>query len=152
MNEVIVKRPVGRPRGTTVGINERLERYRISERCAEFTDEILDFWVKVLRNEPVPVKVNGKPLKRNGKQVMDRPYTPEQQFMATDRLMDRAYGKAPAVAQVDQNRREVACTGSRCGGFPRIPTTPRGMSHPSPISSAEFMRPSATRSGIQSQL
>ena len=28
--------------------------------------------------------------------------------MATDRLMDRAYGKAPAAAQVDQNRREVA--------------------------------------------
>jgi hypothetical protein len=27
--------------------------------------------------------------------------------MATDRL-DRAYGKAPAAAQVDQNRREVA--------------------------------------------
>jgi hypothetical protein len=42
MNDVIVKRPVGRPRGTTVGINERLERYRISERCAEFTDEVLD--------------------------------------------------------------------------------------------------------------
>jgi hypothetical protein len=103
----LVKRPVGRPRGTTVGINERLERYRISERCAEFTDEILDFWVKVLRNEPVPVMVNGKPLKRNGKQVMDRPSTPEQQFMATDRLMDRAYGKAPAVAQVDQNKREM---------------------------------------------
>jgi hypothetical protein len=28
--------------------------------------------------------------------------------MSCDRLMDRAYGKAPAVAQVDQNRREVA--------------------------------------------
>jgi hypothetical protein len=108
MNHVVVKRAVLRPRGTTVGINERLERYRISERCAEFTDEILDFWIKVLRNEPVPVMVNGKPLKRNGKQVMDGPYTPEQQFMATDRLMDRAYGKAPVVAQVDQNRREVA--------------------------------------------
>ena len=27
--------------------------------------------------------------------------------MATDRLMDRAYGKAPAVAQVDQNKREM---------------------------------------------
>jgi hypothetical protein len=108
MNEVIVKRPVGRPRGTTVGINERLERYRVSERCAEFTDEILEFWVKVMRNEPVPVMVNGKPRKRNGKPVMDRPYTPEQQFMATDRLMDRAFGKAPAVAQVDQNLREVA--------------------------------------------
>ena len=39
---------------------------------------------------------------------MDRPYTPEQQFMATDRLMDRAFGKAPVVAQVDQNKREMA--------------------------------------------
>lgn len=43
MNNVIVKRGVERPRGTTVGINERLERYRISDRCAEFTDEILNF-------------------------------------------------------------------------------------------------------------
>jgi hypothetical protein len=108
MNNVIVKRPVGRPRGTTVGINERLERYRISERCAEYTDEILACWAKVMRNEPVPVMVNGKPLERDGKPVMDRPYTPEQQFMATDRLMDRAYGKAPVVAQVDQNKREMA--------------------------------------------
>jgi hypothetical protein len=108
MSDLIVKRPVGRPRGTTVGINERLERYRISERCAEFTDEVLDFWVDVLRNEPVPVIVNGKPLKRNGKQVMDRPYTPEQQFTACDRLMDRAFGRAPVVAQVDQNKREMA--------------------------------------------
>jgi hypothetical protein len=108
MSNVIVKRPVGRPRGTTVGINERLERYRIAERCAEFTNEVLDFWVKVMRNKPVPVMANGKPLKRNGKQVMDRPYTPEQQFMATDRLIDRAFGKAPVVAQVDQNKREMA--------------------------------------------
>ena len=60
-----------------------------------------------MRNEAVPVRINGKPLKRNGKPVMDRLYTPEQQFMATDRLMDRAYGKAPAVAQVDQNKREM---------------------------------------------
>jgi hypothetical protein len=98
---VLVKRPVGRPRGTTVGINERLERYRISERCAEFTDEILGFWVNVLRNPLVEVE-------RDGKKVMVRKYTVEQQFMATDRLMDRAYGKAPAVAQVDQNLREMA--------------------------------------------
>lgn len=108
MSDVIVKRPVGRPRGATVGINERLERYRISERCAEFTDEAIAFWVKVLRNEPAPVILNGKPLKRNGKPVVERPYTAEQQFMACDRLMDRAFGKAPVVAQVDQNRREMA--------------------------------------------
>jgi hypothetical protein len=108
MDKVIVKRPVGRPRRTTVGINERLECYRISERCAEFTDEAIAFWMKVMRNETVPVIVNGKPLKRNGKQVMGRPYTPEQQFMATDRLIDRAFGKAPVVAQVDQNKRQVA--------------------------------------------
>ena len=101
MNKVIVKRPVGRPRGTTVGINESLERYRISERCAEFTDEILNFWANVLRNPLVEVK-------RDGKKVMARKYTVEQQFMAADRLMDRAFGKAPAVAQVDQNRREMS--------------------------------------------
>jgi hypothetical protein len=101
MNNTIVKRPIGRPRGTTVGINERLERYRISERCAEFTNEILDFWVDVLRNPLAEVK-------RDGKSMMVRKYTVEQQFMASDRLMDCAYGKAPVVAQVDQNKREMA--------------------------------------------
>src|SRR6516162_1106282 len=101
MNDLIVKRPVGRPRGTTVGINERLERYRISERCAEFTDEVLNFWADVLRNPLVEAE-------RDGKKVMARKYTVEQQFMACDRLMDRAFGKAAVVAQVDQNRREMA--------------------------------------------
>jgi hypothetical protein len=70
MNEVIVKRPVGRPRGTTVSINERLERYRISERCAEFTDEILNFWANVLdacvrRSRPNPEFRRRQPLARN---------------------------------------------------------------------------------------
>ena len=101
MHEVIVKRPVGRPRGTTVGINERLERYRISERSAQFTDEILNFYANVLRNPLVEVT-------RNGKKLRVRKSTVEQQFMACDRLMDRAYGKAPVVAQVDQNLREMA--------------------------------------------
>ena len=94
-------RQVGRPRGTTVGINERLERYRVSERCAEFTDEVLNFYANVLRNPLIEVE-------RDGKKVMVRKYTVEQQFMATDRLMDRAFGKAPVVAQVDQNKREMA--------------------------------------------
>jgi hypothetical protein len=66
MNQVIIKRSVGRPRGTTVGINERLERYRISERCAEFTDEILNFYTNVLRNPVVEVE-------RDGKKVMTHP-------------------------------------------------------------------------------
>ena len=74
---------------------------QFSERCAEFTDEILNFWADVLRNPLVEVK-------RDGKKVMVRKYTVEQQFMASDRLMDRAFGKAPVVAQVDQNKREMA--------------------------------------------
>jgi hypothetical protein len=115
MNDVIVKRPVGRPRGTTVGINERLERYRISERCAEFTDEILDFWAKVLRNSLVEVE-------RDGKKVMVRKYTVEQQFMASDRLMDRAYGKAAAVAQVDQHLREMVVRKIHVTWLPPDPT------------------------------
>jgi hypothetical protein len=132
MSEVIVKRPVGRPRGTTVGINERLDRYRISERCAEFTDEILAFWVKVMRNEAVPVRINGKPLKRNGKEVMDRPYTAEQQFMATDRLMDRAFGKAPVVAQVNQNKREMAVRKIEVRWLPSDPSDPSNYIAPEP--------------------
>src|SRR5215467_8197736 len=101
LSDVIIKRPVGRPRGTTVGINERLERYRISERSAQFTDEILNFYANVLRNPLVEVT-------RNGKKLRVRKSTVEQQFMACDRLMDRAYGRAGVVAQVDQNLREMA--------------------------------------------
>jgi hypothetical protein len=115
MNDLIVKRPVGRPRGTTVGINERLERYRISERCAEFTDEVLNFWADVLRNPLVEAE-------RDGKKVMARKYTVEQQFMACDRLMDRAFGKAAVVAQVDQNRREMAVRKIEVRWLPPDPT------------------------------
>jgi hypothetical protein len=33
MHQIIAKRPVGRPKGSTMGIIERIERYRLAEKC-----------------------------------------------------------------------------------------------------------------------
>jgi hypothetical protein len=106
MVAILTKRRVGRPKATAVGVAERIERYHLAEKCAEFTDEVIMFWVSVMRNKQVAVYVNGKPLTRNGKQVTEEKYTVEQQFQATDRLMERAYGRPIQVMDVDQNTKE----------------------------------------------
>jgi hypothetical protein len=106
MVAILTKRRVGRPKATAVGIGERLERYALAERCAVFTEEVIQFWVSVLRNKQVPVYIDGKPLTRNGKPVTEQKYTCEQQFQATDRLMERAYGRPIQVMDVDQNTKE----------------------------------------------
>jgi hypothetical protein len=106
MVAILTKRRVGRPKATAVGVAERIERYYLAEKCAEFTDEVIRFWVSVMRNKPVAVYVDGKPLMRNGKQVTEDKYTVEQQFMASDRLMERAYGRPIQVMDVDQNTKE----------------------------------------------
>jgi hypothetical protein len=100
-----VKR-MGRPKGTLMGIDERLKRYRLSERCAEFTDEAIDFWQKVARNKPIRDK-EGNPLYNDDGTVMRR-YTVDDQFKAIDRMMDRAYGRAPQPMHVDQDTRELS--------------------------------------------
>jgi hypothetical protein len=48
MSDIVKRR--GRPHSTMVGLQERLERYRVAERCAEVTDEIIDFWISCFRN------------------------------------------------------------------------------------------------------
>ena len=101
-----VKRPVGRPHSTAVGIKERIERYKLAELCAEYTPEVVAFWGKVLRNEKVPVYFNGKPLLRKGKPVVEDKYTFEQQFACAKILMERAYGMPISVLDVDQTTRE----------------------------------------------
>jgi hypothetical protein len=106
MVAILTKRRVGRPKATAVGVAERIERYRLAETCAEFTEEVVAFWVSVMRNKQVAVYVNGKPLTRNGKPVTEEKYTVEQQFQATDRLMERAYGRPIQVMDVDQNTKE----------------------------------------------
>jgi hypothetical protein len=107
MVAIITKRRVGRPKATAVGVGERIERYHLAEKCAEFTDEIIGFWVSVLRNKQVPVYINGKPLRtKSGQPVTEDKYTVEQQFQASDRLMERAYGRPIQVMDVDQTTRE----------------------------------------------
>jgi hypothetical protein len=44
MHDIIAKRPVGRPKGSTMGIMERIERYRLAEKCAEFTPQVIALW------------------------------------------------------------------------------------------------------------
>jgi hypothetical protein len=72
--ELIEKRRVGRPRTTTVGIAERIERYRLQEKCAALTDDCIALWESMVRNANCPWVLR---------------------LAAADRLMDRAYGKPP---------------------------------------------------------
>jgi hypothetical protein len=72
-----------------MGIMERIERYRLAEKCAEFTPEIINLWTDVVRNKKLPIRLR---------------------LEAADRLMDRAFGRPAAEVQVDQTSREMALT------------------------------------------
>src|SRR6516165_9947316 len=85
--ELIEKRRVGRPMTTTVGIAERIERYRLQEKCAALTDECIALWTSMIRNPSCPWVLR---------------------LEAADRLMDRAYGRPAVAVQVDQSTREMA--------------------------------------------
>ena len=106
---LISRRPMGAPRTTNVGVEDRLLRYKVAELCAEATPEVIAFWIKVLRNEPVPVYVNGEPMRtKNGKVVKSPRYSCLEQLAATDRLMERAYGRPVTVAEVSEQRQELS--------------------------------------------
>ena len=87
MHDIIAKRPVGRPKGSTMGIMERIERYRLAEMCAEMTPEVIALWTDIVRNKKLPIGLR---------------------MQAADRLMDRAYGRPAVALQVDQTTREMA--------------------------------------------
>jgi hypothetical protein len=38
--------PVGRPKGSTMRIMDRIERYRVAEKCGAVTEEIVDAWIE----------------------------------------------------------------------------------------------------------
>ena len=84
---------------TVHGINERLKRYRLSEKCAEVTDEVIAFWISVMRGEPQAM------TRPDGRKTYDLPEL-EDRFKASSLLMDRAFGKAPAAVTVDSDSRE----------------------------------------------
>ena len=85
--ELIEKRRVGRPMTTSVGINERVKRYRLQERCAELTDDCIALWSSMVRNENCPWVLR---------------------LAAADRLMDRAYGKPPHAVMMDATSQETS--------------------------------------------
>jgi len=86
MREIIAKRPVGRPKVSTMGIMERIERYRLAEKCAEFTPQVIALWKQIVEDERLPHALR---------------------LAAADRLMDRAYGRPAVALQVDQMSREM---------------------------------------------
>jgi hypothetical protein len=85
--ELMEKRRVGRPKTTTVGIAERIERYRLQEKCAALTDECIELWTSMIRNPSCPWVLR---------------------LAAADRLMDRAYGKPPQAVMMDATKSETS--------------------------------------------
>ena len=83
MREIIAKRPVGRPKVSTM---ERIERCRLAEQCAEFTPQVIALWKQIVEDERLPHALR---------------------LAAADRLMDRAYGRPAVALQVDQTSREM---------------------------------------------
>ena len=79
-------RPRGRPRLTATGIRDRLERYKLMEKCAEFTDEAIAIWKEMARSKKCPYVLR---------------------LAAIDRLMDRAYGLPIRPMQVDTMNTDV---------------------------------------------
>jgi hypothetical protein len=85
--ELIETRRVGRPKTTMVGINERVKRYRLQEKCAALTDECIALWTSMIRNPSCPWVLR---------------------LEAADRLMDRAFGKPPQAVMMDATTRETS--------------------------------------------
>jgi hypothetical protein len=117
--QIAVKRRKTVRAQTAHGINERIERYRLAEQCAEFTPEVIAFWAKVLRNEPRVIRQNGKVIR-----VWD--YTTDDQFRAADRLMDRGYGKPPWRCRSTGASSSSRISSTLCAGFRPIPMTTVG--------------------------
>ena len=85
--ELIEKRRVGRPKTTMVGIAERMECYRLQEKCAELTDDCIALWSSMVSNPSCPWVLR---------------------LAAADRLMDRAYGKPPQAVVMDATTSETS--------------------------------------------
>ena len=85
--ELVEKRRVGRPKTTMVGIAERIERYRLQEKCAELTDDCITLWLSMVSNPNCPWVLR---------------------LAAADRLMDRAYGKPPQAIMKGATSQETS--------------------------------------------
>jgi hypothetical protein len=87
MHEIIAKRPVGRPKGSTMGIMERIERFKISELCAEATKDVVALWTGMVKNPECPWILR---------------------LAAADRLMNRAFGLPVRPIEVDSTSTDVS--------------------------------------------
>ena len=85
--ELIEKRRVGRPKTTMVGLAERIERYRLQEKCAALTDECIALWSSMIRNPSCPWILR---------------------LAAADKLMDRAFGKPAQGVMMDATSEETS--------------------------------------------
>jgi hypothetical protein len=85
--ELIEKRRVGRPKTTMVGIAERIDRYKLQEKCAALTDEVIALWTSMIRNPECPWVLR---------------------LQAADCLMDRAFGKPPQAVMMDATSQETS--------------------------------------------
>jgi hypothetical protein len=85
--EIIEKRRVGRPKTTNVGINERMKRYNLAEKCAAFTPQVVALWGEILEDKTLPYILR---------------------WRAADRLMDGAFGRPAMAMTVDQTSRQMA--------------------------------------------
>ena len=85
--ELIEKRRVGRPKTTMVGIAERIDRYRLQEKCAALTDECIALWSSMISNPNCPWVLR---------------------LAAAEKLMDRAYGKPPQGVLMDATSQETS--------------------------------------------
>ena len=85
--ELIEKRRVGRPKTTMVGIAERIERYRLQEKCAALTDECIALRESMVSNPNCPLVLR---------------------LEAADRLIDRGYGKPPQAVMMDTTKSETS--------------------------------------------
>jgi len=55
MREIVAKRAVGRPKGSTMGIMERIHRFRFAKKCAETNDKVIALWGEHGRGSQVPL-------------------------------------------------------------------------------------------------
>ena len=82
MSDIVKRR--GRPHSTMVGLQER---YRLAERCAELTDEIVDFWTDCFRNKE---------------------YSAHFRNQISLQIMERAYGRPWIAMNIDTTAREMS--------------------------------------------
>jgi hypothetical protein len=77
-------------------IMERLKRWRIAEKCAEYTEEYVELLGAVLRGQPIETRDrNGKLKFTEWPELTDR-------IEAGERLMNRAFGRPAQQVEIDQ--------------------------------------------------